>query len=146
MPSDALRRGRYSEPGRAYFVTCVVRARQPVFASLAHARALIGEMRALEEGRWVTSQAWVVMPDHVHWLFVLGSRACLSETVRRLKGRSSRRIAHANGALWQAGFHDHALRDGEAFQDVARYIVANPLRAGLVQRLGDYPHWDAVWL
>jgi putative transposase len=29
---------------------------------------------------------------------------------------------------------------------IARYIVANPLRAGLVERLGDYPHWDAVWL
>ncbi|MFV3290267.1 transposase, partial [Pseudomonas sp. NY11955] len=29
---------------------------------------------------------------------------------------------------------------------VARYIVANPIRAGLVSRVGDYPHWDAVWL
>jgi hypothetical protein len=29
---------------------------------------------------------------------------------------------------------------------LARYIVANPLRAGLVEHLGDYPHWDAVWL
>jgi hypothetical protein len=29
---------------------------------------------------------------------------------------------------------------------VARYIVANPLRAGLVEHLGDYPLWDAVWL
>ena len=31
-------------------------------------------------------------------------------------------------------------------RDVARYIVANPLRAGLVERVGDYPYWDAVWL
>jgi len=31
-------------------------------------------------------------------------------------------------------------------QATARYIVANPLRAGLVERLGDYPLWDAVWL
>ena len=23
---------------------------------------------------------------------------------------------------------------------------ANPLRAGLVTRIGDYPHWDAIWL
>ena len=30
--------------------------------------------------------------------------------------------------------------------DVARYIVANPLRAGLVTKIGDYPFWNAVWL
>jgi len=29
---------------------------------------------------------------------------------------------------------------------VARYIVANPLRAGLVESVRDYPHWDAIWL
>ena len=31
-------------------------------------------------------------------------------------------------------------------KDVARYIVANPLRAGLVKKLADYPFWNAVWL
>ena len=34
----------------------------------------------------------------------------------------------------------------EDLKKTARYIVANPLRAGLVKRLGDYPHWDALWL
>jgi putative transposase len=29
---------------------------------------------------------------------------------------------------------------------VARYIVANPLRAGLVNRVEDYSHWDSIWL
>jgi hypothetical protein len=29
---------------------------------------------------------------------------------------------------------------------LARYVVANPVRAGLVQRVGQYPHWDAIWL
>jgi hypothetical protein len=48
--------------------------------------------------------------------------------------------------VWQKGFYDHALREGEALQNVARYIVANPLRAGLVAHIGDYPLWDAVWL
>ena len=30
--------------------------------------------------------------------------------------------------------------------DVARYVIANPKRAGLVERVGDYPYWDAIWL
>ncbi|HXR00866.1 MAG TPA: transposase, partial [Pseudomonas sp.] len=29
---------------------------------------------------------------------------------------------------------------------MARYVVANPLRVGLVSKLGDYSLWDAVWL
>jgi len=55
--------------------------------------------------------------------------------------------AHRIGRrIWQDGFHDHALRQEEDLAEVARYIVANPLRAGLVERVGDYSHWDAVWL
>jgi hypothetical protein len=29
---------------------------------------------------------------------------------------------------------------------VARYVVMNPVRAGLVSRVGDYPFWDAAWI
>jgi hypothetical protein len=38
------------------------------------------------------------------------------------------------------------LRRQDDVRAVARYIVANPLRAGLVRDIGDYSHWDAVWL
>lgn len=93
--------------------------------------------------------AWVLMPDHVHWLLQLGERDELSVVVNRLKSASAR---HANralgrtGAIWAKAFHDHALRGEDDLQDVARYVVANPLRAGLVTRIGDYPFWNAVWL
>jgi putative transposase len=48
--------------------------------------------------------------------------------------------------LWQDGYYDRALRKEEDLQQIARYIVANPLRAKLVNKIGDYPLWDAVWL
>jgi putative transposase len=48
--------------------------------------------------------------------------------------------------LWQPGYFDRALRKEDDRLAVARYLVANPLRAGIVQRIGDYPHWDSVWL
>ena len=50
------------------------------------------------------------------------------------------------GAVWQPGFHDRALRKNEDLVTASRYIVANPVRAGLVEHIADYPHWDAVWL
>jgi hypothetical protein len=29
---------------------------------------------------------------------------------------------------------------------VARYIIGNPVRAGIVTQVGDYPLWDAIWV
>jgi putative transposase len=57
------------------------------------------------------------------------------------------RTAHAIGEpIWQANYHDHAIRQDEDMRKIARYIVANPLRAGLVESINDYPLWDAVWM
>jgi len=56
------------------------------------------------------------------------------------------RQLYRSGSLWQDGFHDHALRREEDLKQVAWYIVANPLRAGLADRLGDYPYWNLDWV
>jgi hypothetical protein len=69
--------------------------------------------------------------------------------VSRLKGASACQVNAAlgrHGAAWQKGFYDRALRSDEDVVVVARYIVANPLRNGLVERIGDYPYWNATWL
>jgi REP element-mobilizing transposase RayT len=56
-------------------------------------------------------------------------------------------VAHAAGQpIWQKGFHDHALRREADVVGIARYIVRNPVRAGIVMRPGLYPHWDSIWL
>ena len=94
------------------------------------------------------SLAWVVMPDHLHWLMQLED-ASLESLMRQVKSRSSKAVNERSartGQLWQAGFHDRALRKEEDLLASARYIVANPVRAGLGNRVGDYPLWDAVWL
>lgn len=143
MTRDALRIGRYSESGRIYLITTATASRRPVFDDFTWARGVVAEMRRLAEAGRVASLAWVVMPDHLHWLLQLGEHADLSATIRALKGRSAHRLGCP---LWQRGFHDRALRKDDDLPTAARYIIANPLRAGLVTRLGDYPHWDAIWL
>jgi REP element-mobilizing transposase RayT len=90
------------------------------------------------------------MPDHLHWLVVLGEQETLASLVRSLKSFTGRLVNMRRGApgtpVWQAGYHDHAVRAEEDIRAVARYLVANPLRAGLVSDIGAYPHWDAIWL
>jgi REP element-mobilizing transposase RayT len=144
-----LRAGRVSEPGRAYLLTAVSHERKPVFNDWQLARLLIAEMRHAHESQTIESLAWVLMPDHLHWLVVLRDTP-VQALMQRIKSRSAIAINKTssghNGKLWQRGFHDRALRREEDLQSVARYIVANPLRAGLVKRIGDYPLWDAIWL
>ena len=92
--------------------------------------------------------AFVVMPDHVHWLFELGNLS-LADVVRSLKAASAREINQhlgQNGAIWQKNYFDRAIRKDEDLRTIARYIIANPLRAGLVAHIGEYPHWDAIWI
>jgi REP element-mobilizing transposase RayT len=138
-----LRKGRVSIPGQVYLGTAVCRRRMPVFASFDAARTLIRILRNEHCRGSAQTLCFVVMPDHLHWLLVLGEGESLSAVVRRVKALMSKR---SGLSVWQKGFHDHALRREEDVQTVARYVVANPLRAGLVERLGEYPHWDAMWL
>ena len=146
--SNRLRRGRHSQRGNLYLLTTATSDRHPVFRDFAIGRLVVAELKSAQLDGWVQSLAWVLMPDHLHWLIELGDSS-LDELMRRVKTNSARvinRQRSSSGPLWQAGYHDRALRQEEDVQAVARYVVANPLRAGLVARLGDYPLWDAIWL
>ncbi len=148
MSYNDLRKGRISLPHHIYFVTTVVHGRVPEFADLLAARVVVRELRRLHETGTVISMAWVLMPDHLHWLFQLND-ANLSAVIKALKGRTAKavnQVKQRRSPLWQKAFYDHALRRDEDVREIARYIVANPLRAGLVSKIGDYPHWDAIWL
>jgi REP element-mobilizing transposase RayT len=145
----SLRRGRYSEPGRVYLLTTVTDQRRPVFTEFTLARLAIQSLRACDLAGECETLAYVLMPDHLHWL--LGLKAAnLSSIARRFKSASARlvnRTAQTQGVrLWQPGFHDRALRREEDLPAIARYIVANPVRAGMVGSVRDYAHWDAIWL
>jgi REP element-mobilizing transposase RayT len=142
MAYNELRKGRVSQSGVIYHVTTVAQRRIPYFAALDNGRKVVRELMALQaEGRAETL-CYVLMPDHLHWLMML-HQGKLSDAVRLLKGRSAHAIGHA---VWQANYFDHAVRKDEDIRKMARYIVANPLRANLVEEIGDYSLWDAVWL
>ncbi|MDD5036975.1 MAG: transposase [Methylococcaceae bacterium] len=142
-----LRKGRVSEAHRAYLITSVCAGRKPWFADSYLGRLLVRVFMGVRPD--AETLAFVVMPDHFHWLMQLGGERDLSDVVQAVKSVSSHRINQhlgRKGFIWQEGCHDHALRSDEDLPQLARYVVANPLRAGLVSRLGDYPLWDAIGL
>ncbi|HEF4761330.1 TPA: transposase [Pseudomonas putida] len=143
-----LRNGRYSESGQIYLLTAVSLNREPLFREFKSGRFVVDAFRAAEQEGIATSLAFVVMPDHFHWLIELHNTG-LSTLMARTKSRAAvmlNRSKGRQGAVWQSGYHDRAIRKEENLPAVARYIVANPLRAGLVDNVGNYALWDAIWL
>jgi putative transposase len=101
---------------------------------------------------------FIVMPNHVHG--VLGfvgagftppgvgtevvaaakqdRKPSLSDVICAFKALSVRaaRLKGHVGMLWQRGYYEHIVRDGEDLGNVQRYIVENPLRWGGEQGIG----------
>ncbi len=148
MASPRLLRGRVSTAGAWYVITTATQDRLPIFRMEALADATLNEMRETPQDLAGT-HACVVMPDHVHWLFELGSSRSLSFVVQRFKARSAvavNRQRGSQGRIWQSGFYDHRLRDEAELREQARYLVANPVRAGMVDSIEAYPFWWCRWI
>lgn len=149
MSYNNLQKGRYSQHNQIYFITTVLHQRKPIFKDFFCAKNVVLQIKTLHDDGLVDSLAWVIMPDHVHWLFALNDITSLPKTMQRFKARTAHQINRyldRRGTVWQKAYYDHALRREEDIKGTARYIIANPLRAGIVNHIGDYPLWDAIWL
>ena len=149
MSRTDLIKGRYSENNREYFITFVCKDRAKIFLDENLARMFCKALSLNEEQcncLWLT---WVLMPEHFHGILRLGEKSSLSQTIKSLKGSTARIInveLKQSTSIWQQGFFDRALRKCEDRKQVARYIVANPLRKKIVLNIGDYPYWNSVFL
>ena len=144
MAHAALRLGRYSAPGNIYLVTTTTIARRPLFRDFYCGRILAKSLRAMQDAGIVDSIAWIIMPDHLHWLFLL-REASLDTIMQSVNGRRARQVnayLQSTGAIWQRAYHEHALRREEAVSDVIDYMLENPIRAGFVANIADYSLWD----
>lgn len=143
-----LRKGRYSGEGYVYLLTAVTLNRYCFFADHNAARAVsrcIYQKDMYGSGELL---CWVVMPDHIHLLVKLGAEplAVMMNRVKSISAIAINKLLLRRGQLWARAYHDHAIRSDEDIKSVARYIICNPVRAGLVNKPGDYPYWHAVWL
>jgi len=91
--------------------------------------------------------AYCFMPDHVHVLIEgLTPDARPIGLIARWKQASGFRFQREHRErLWQPSFFERVLREDETSRIVARYILANPVRAGIVTHPSEYPHSYCAW-
>ena len=105
---------------------------------------LVGDSLLFFEGTRCRQLAFVVMPNHVHALFVALEPWSLSSILHRWKSYTAKRINEligSSGAVWQKDSFDRIVRDVAHFERCVRYIRRNPAKAGL--RNGEYLLWES---
>ncbi len=90
-----------------------------------------------ERGDWFVRLA-VLMPDHVHFLVSFPPETVMRRIIAQWKEITAKRLA----IRWQRDFFDHRLRHDESLREKEDYIRSNPVRAGLVS---DLENWPYVW-
>jgi putative transposase len=122
--------------------------RVPHFANPACVATSRDQLLGLAQEHELAVNAYCFMPHHVHVLLAGRSPAARVGTlIAAWKQRTGYAFARSNPGtrLWQPSYFERVLRENEGNEVVARYILENPVRAGLAARIGEYPHAWCTW-
>jgi putative transposase len=114
--------------------------RHKCFSDLEFGRRACTQLLRTAADWWVEVIAYCFMPDHLHVLVEAKSEDANSrkwaDIFRQVSGFHFRR--ERGHRLWQDGDYDHILRKEDDVRAVAKYIVLNPVRAGLCTASSEY--------
>lgn len=111
------------------------------------AARVVGDALNHFEGERCVQHAWVVMPNHVHVLFMLRAGQSVATMLHSWKSFTAQQIQAARGEkgpLWQRDYFDRLIRDSTHFHRCVRYIRKNPVKAGL--REGEFLLFESDWV
>jgi REP element-mobilizing transposase RayT len=132
------RRPRFQEPGAIYHVTSRGTEGRPVFLDDLDRRLFISMLAEVVQGREWTCPAYCLMTNHFH-LLIQTPHPDLAVGMHRLNS------AHANyfnrrhdhvGHLFQSRYSAEVIEKESHLLEACRYIVLNPVRAGICRRPG----------
>lgn len=133
-------------PGATYFISSATWERRELFRVPDVAEILVRRILVCRDKGAYQLHEFVVMPNHFHLLMTPEATATLEKAVQLIKGGFSHEIHVQRGnkmEIWQVGFRDWTIRDGEDYRTKVRYIHMNPVQARLVEKPEDWPFGSA---
>lgn len=147
---------RAKTKGGTFFFTVTTLGRQPILTA-DDVRQSLREGIDIARTSWpFTIDAWVLLPDHLHCIWVLpeddanfSSRwAIIKRHVsKRCRNRqdlvspiSDSRKKRKEIGLWQRRFWEHRIRDDAEYARCVDYIHWNPIKHGYVDKPADWPY------
>ncbi len=135
---------RLEFPGAVYHVTSRGNARTTVFNDDTDRRQFLDDLAdAVERQDWLC-HAYCLMTDHYH-LLIETPEGGLSRGMQLLNGAYTQRFNRRHGRvghLFQGRFKGILVEKESQLLEVARYVVLNPVRAGMVRSPRDWP-WSS---
>jgi putative transposase len=124
-----------------YSLTFCTQFRRRIFVESSVVELVLAQILRAADQEQFAIPAYCFMPEHVH---VLAQGVADTADCRRFMKLSKQYSGYAyaqkyGNRLWQPWGYERVLRDDEATSVVARYIVENPVRAGLVASVLEYP-------
>ena len=125
---------------RGYFITINTYNRKKYFIHEHIVFSLVTYLKQVAQQEKFDVVVFTYMPNHVHFV-LLGknesSNVCrFMKSYKQLTGYKFKQTFGSR--LWATSFHDHVLRKEESIKSVGRYVLKNPVRAGLVKNICDY--------
>lgn len=124
-------------PGGTYFFTVVTANRSPWLGDDRARRILAESMRAVRDRRPFTTNAIVVLPDHLHCIWTLppgdSEFALRWKAIKQRCALGLRREGLVKGPAWQKHYWEHLIRDEADFCRHFDYIHYNPVKHGLCE-------------
>ena len=124
----------------AYSITITTDYRKNFFSDYQNVDLVLPILKRSCEEFYFQIYVYCFMPDHLHILLKgEGYEAELKKCVNNFKQKSGFVFKQKNKCnLWQPSYYDHILRKDEDLLTVARYILLNPVRKGLVHNFKEY--------
>lgn len=107
---------------------------------------LVAESLLYRDGKVYDLEAFSIMPNHGHVVFAPlegsdGKYFSLSTIMHSLKlhtALEANKILGREGSFWQHENYDHYVRDESELERIIKYVIYNPVKAGLVD---DWKNW-----
>ena len=138
-------------PGGSFFFTVNLEERRMRLLT-QHIEELRSAFRETRQRHPFTIDAVVVLPDHLHTVWTLPEadadfpmrwrliKSAFSRRVATVERISDSRAAKGERGIWQRRYWEHTIRDENDFMRHVDYVHINPVKHGLVPRVGDWPH------
>ncbi len=82
------------------------------------------------------------MPNHVHVLFTLSESSSVSSILfswKSFTAKQANKLLGISGRFWQPQYFDRQIKSERQFEYTLRYILNNPVKAGLCKEFQEWP-------
>lgn len=147
LPADVVSalKEEFESEKRSTSVIMKKYSESPKYLSIPEIAQIVADSIDFGNGKRYNTVCFCIMPNHVHLVLDVNGYTVepylkrpsyvlsrIMESLKRHSARKSNIVLGRVGHFWQKESYDHVVRNGNELNNIIRYIIDNPVNAGLV--------------